>query len=151
MLRRLGGQLPGAAGSAAAKAARVALAARLGGGGGGAAASAATTTTGVRRRAASAASEEAAGEEPPQQQQQQHRARVLSLLRAILREARGMPTENRRRYVEKRARAEFREGSEAATPGEADFLVRLAETQLENCAVQRTLLAELKRKGQLKS
>lgn len=83
-----------------------------------------------------------------------HRARVLSLFRAILREARGMPTANRRAYVEKRARAEFREG--AATAGgasseQAAFLVALAETQLENAAVQRRLLSELKRKGQLKS
>jgi hypothetical protein len=80
-----------------------------------------------------------------------HRARVLALFRAILREARGMPTQNRRDYVVKRARAEFGEGAAAATRDEADFLVRLAETQLENVQVQRRLLTELQRKGQLKS
>ena len=61
-----------------------------------------------------------------------------------------MPTENRRRYIERRAGVEFREGK-AASEQEAEFLVQLAETQLENAQVQRRLLSELKRKGQLKS
>jgi hypothetical protein len=114
-------------------------------------------------------------------QRPDHRARVLSLYRAILREARGMPTANRRAYIERRAKAEFREGRDAFVPGidaraasttaakaefregrdapagaagapaGADFLVALAETQLESAQVQRRLLQELKRKGQLKS
>lgn len=61
-----------------------------------------------------------------------------------------MPTANRRSYIERRARAEFRENASAAPP-DAEFLVRLGETQLENAQVQRRLLNELKRKGQLKS
>jgi len=61
-----------------------------------------------------------------------------------------MPTANRRSYVERRAKAEFREGAPAAGE-QAAFLVALAETQLENTQVQRALLVELARKGQLKS
>jgi hypothetical protein len=61
-----------------------------------------------------------------------------------------MPTANRRAYIQKRSAAEFREGA-AARGEEAAFLVTLAETQLENAQVQRRLLVELAKKGQLKS
>jgi hypothetical protein len=109
------------------------------------------TSAPCTRSAASSASASASTTTAPPQPD--HRARVLSLFRAILREARGMPTENRRTYIEKRAKVEFREGAVAgaASSEEAAFLVALAETQLENAMVQRRLLSELKRKGQLKS
>lgn len=79
------------------------------------------------------------------------RAYVLSLYRAILREARQMPTDNRRQFVQKKARLAFRESKQQRNPEELQFLIQLAEVQLENVTRQRQLLNQLKQQGNLKS
>ncbi|GBF91433.1 hypothetical protein Rsub_04173 [Raphidocelis subcapitata] len=75
--------------------------------------------------------------------------RALALYRQLLREARKMPTDNRRRFLRRRAREGF-EAGRAATGDEAAQLLILAETQLESAAVQRRLLCELFETGNLK-
>ena len=76
----------------------------------------------------------------------------MSLYRAFLREARQMPTENRRIFVEKKARFEFEENKALLESSqEAEFLLLYADTQLENVTKQRELLNALKAEGQLKS
>jgi hypothetical protein len=60
-----------------------------------------------------------------------------------------MPTPNRQRLVRERAREGF-EAGRAAAGEELEQLLLLAETQLESAAVQRRLLCELQRQGNLK-
>lgn len=78
------------------------------------------------------------------------RTQALALYRAFLREARQLPTANRRRHVETRARAGF-EANRAAVGAEAEFLLAAGEAQLENVHVQRRHLNQLKEEGHLKS
>lgn len=75
--------------------------------------------------------------------------RALSLYRQLLREARQMPTTNRQRFVRQRARQGFEAGRDALGD-DLEQLMRLGETQLENAAVQRRVLCELHRQGNLK-
>jgi len=77
-------------------------------------------------------------------------SRVLSLYRALLREARLMPTANRRQFIEERAGREFRAGGSASDPQQIAFLISLAEVQVDNAAAQRQLLQQLHQQGNLK-
>jgi hypothetical protein len=78
------------------------------------------------------------------------RAAALGLLRALLREAKRMPTGNRRRFVRDRALAGFRDARAEADPERLTFLMRLADTQLDNVRVQVGVLNELAASGNLK-
>lgn len=60
-----------------------------------------------------------------------------------------MPTANRRRLVQQRAREGF-EAGRAAAGAAAEELLALAATQLESAAVQRALLSDLAASGNLK-
>jgi hypothetical protein len=60
-----------------------------------------------------------------------------------------MPTANRRRFVQQRAREGFDKGRDAAG-NELESLLLLAEVQLDSAAVQRRVLCELHRQGNLK-
>jgi hypothetical protein len=60
-----------------------------------------------------------------------------------------MPTLNRQRFVRQRAREGFEQGR-GAVGEDLEQLLLLAETQLENAAVQRRVLADLHRSGNLK-
>jgi len=60
-----------------------------------------------------------------------------------------MPTSNRQRFVRQRAREGFQKGR-TATGSELEELLQLAELQLENASVQRQVLCELHRQGNLK-
>jgi hypothetical protein len=63
-----------------------------------------------------------------------------------------MPTENRRTFIERKARIGFQENRSLKHDStEAEFLVQYADTQLENVTRQRELLTALKAEGQLKS
>lgn len=53
------------------------------------------------------------------------RSPALALYRAILREARYMPTDNRRRLVEQRAAEGFRRGAGERDPEQVDFLLQV--------------------------
>jgi hypothetical protein len=79
------------------------------------------------------------------------RSAVLALYRAFLREARLMPTDNRRRLVAHRAREGFRQHRHLTEGSELEFQLQLAEVQLDNVQHQRQLLNSLKDKGALKS
>lgn len=74
----------------------------------------------------------------------------LSLFRRILREARLMPTANRRVFVRERARAAWRDAQHENDPEKLAFHLQLGETQLENVTVQRLLLTKLAEEGNLK-
>lgn len=78
------------------------------------------------------------------------RSKVLSLYRALLREARQMPTENRRQFVKLKSRQEFRSAAALSDPQAIEFSIALAETQLDNVTRQRQLLNELRDEGNLK-
>lgn len=65
--------------------------------------------------------------------------------------ARLMPSSNRRQFVERKARAEYEKHKEAAEPGELDFLLGFARTQLENVVLQAQHLTKLQAQGYLKN
>jgi hypothetical protein len=79
------------------------------------------------------------------------RQRVLALYRALLREGRLMPTENRKQFVWQRVRAAFRDARTQDDAQQLEFLLQLGDTQLENLTVQRQLLNKLAEEGNLKS
>jgi hypothetical protein len=76
--------------------------------------------------------------------------RVLHLLRAILREARLLPTAVRRDYVRNKARHEFKASRATTSPEETRFLIEFGELQLDNLTLQRKLLNQLRDEGKLK-
>ncbi|PNW75334.1 hypothetical protein CHLRE_12g522900v5 [Chlamydomonas reinhardtii] len=78
------------------------------------------------------------------------RARVLSLFRSFLREARLMPTEVRANHIRRKVRSELEAHRHEADPERLAFLVGLAELQLENAGLQRVHLNTLKAQGALK-
>jgi len=61
-----------------------------------------------------------------------HRARVLAMYRAFLKQANLMPTENRAQFVRLKARRDFKAAKQLTAPEQVQFHVALAETQLEN-------------------
>mmetsp|Transcript_13398 Transcript_13398/g.28654 ORF Transcript_13398/g.28654 Transcript_13398/m.28654 type:complete len:86 (+) Transcript_13398:76-333(+) len=77
-------------------------------------------------------------------------AKVLSLYRAFIREARLMPTANRRDYVIKKVKHEIEQHRSESDPERIGFLVNLAELQLENVVIQRVHLNKLKEQGNFK-
>ena len=65
------------------------------------------------------------------------RFEILNQYRAFFRVARRMPTVNRRRHIENKARKEFRENSSADLPQDRiQFLYRLGETLLDQAIEQ---------------
>ena len=81
------------------------------------------------------------------------RAHALSLYRAILRQARLLPTAggaSRRDFVQRKARHEF-EGARALGGDEQAFAVALGEAQLDNLREQQRLLNQLAAEGNLKT
>lgn len=75
---------------------------------------------------------------------------ALHLYRAILKEARKLPTLTRRQYVARKTRHEF-EQNRLAQGKDQEFQLRFAEAQLDNLIVQREILCELRDTGKLKN
>mmetsp|Transcript_28956 Transcript_28956/g.53214 ORF Transcript_28956/g.53214 Transcript_28956/m.53214 type:complete len:85 (+) Transcript_28956:271-525(+) len=75
---------------------------------------------------------------------------VLGMYRKLIREARLLPTNNRKNYVLKKARKDFEDSRQEVDPERLRFLYSLAEVQYDNLKVQRTLLNKLKAEGNLK-
>ncbi|GAB9470509.1 hypothetical protein Gpo141_00007753 [Globisporangium polare] len=63
-------------------------------------------------------------------------AEAMRLYRAIYRAAAKMPTRDRRDYVRRRLRFEYDQCRKETRPERIDFLLRLAETQLDTVQVQ---------------
>lgn len=78
------------------------------------------------------------------------RNHVLNLYRAFMREARQMPTANRREFIVKKARHEFKLNKGCQDEAELKDMVYLAEIQLDNVTLQRSHLNQLKKEGKLK-
>ncbi len=78
-------------------------------------------------------------------------ASALALYRALLRQAAKMPTPERRRFVQQRARLGFEEGRSLSKDEDIQFHMTVAETQLDNVTAQQELLNALKASGNLKS
>lgn len=75
--------------------------------------------------------------------------KALGLCRQILRAAKLMPTENRRLHIVRKARAEF-DKSKQADPQQREFLLALADTQIDNIEAQARHMQELVATGLLK-
>mmetsp|Transcript_29123 Transcript_29123/g.44454 ORF Transcript_29123/g.44454 Transcript_29123/m.44454 type:complete len:94 (-) Transcript_29123:239-520(-) len=71
------------------------------------------------------------------------RARALSLYRQLLRSAMKMPTPNRQNYVIRKTRDEYRANMMIEDLEEIDFLIRLADTNLDTVLVQAEHLTKL--------
>lgn len=71
------------------------------------------------------------------------RSRALSLYRQLLRGAAQMPTPNRRRFVIKKTRTEFKANKGLTDPDEIEFGLRLADTNLDTVLVQAEHLTRL--------
>ena len=76
-------------------------------------------------------------------------AEAISLYRQILRAAKLMPTELRQLHVERKARKEFEEARHADR-SQQQFLLALANTQIDNIRAQAQHLQRLVDSGQLK-
>eukprot|EP00128_Syssomonas_multiformis_P016911 Colp12_sorted_trinity150504_noHs@25670 len=68
---------------------------------------------------------------------------VLRLYRDILKAARLMPTQNRRDFIQKKARAEFKKSKNVTDSEEQAFLFNLGETQLDTIQLQAQHLTQL--------
>ena len=75
--------------------------------------------------------------------------RAINLYRQILRAAKLMPTENRKLHVRRKARAEF-EKSRHVDEQQQNFLLALADTQVDNIEAQARHLQQLVTTGKLK-
>jgi hypothetical protein len=73
------------------------------------------------------------------------RARALSLYRQLLRGAEKMPTPNRRNFVVKKTRTEFKANKNLTDPEAIDFHIRLADTNLDTVLLQAEHLSRLMR------
>eukprot|EP00979_Chaetoceros_neogracilis_P001303 scaffold227_cov236-Chaetoceros_neogracile.AAC.4 len=71
------------------------------------------------------------------------RTRAMSLYRKLLRSAMKMPTPNRQKYVLNKTRDEFRLNKAISDPDEIEFLIRLADTNLDTVLVQAEHLTRL--------
>lgn len=80
---------------------------------------------------------------PPDADPASTRRRALSLYRKLLRGAEGMPTPNRRNYVKRKTRDEFRRHRALTDAEEIDFQLRLADTNLDTVLVQAEHLSRL--------
>lgn len=76
-------------------------------------------------------------------------AEAISLYRQILRAAKLMPTELRQLHVARKARKEF-EAARHADPSQQQFLLALADTQIDNIQAQAKHLQGLVDTGKLK-
>ena len=76
-------------------------------------------------------------------------SKAIQLYRQILRAARQMPTENRRQHIRTKARLEF-EKSRQADQQQQEFLLALADTQIDNIESQAQHLQHLVATGKLK-
>ncbi|KAL7549707.1 hypothetical protein ACHAWF_012971 [Thalassiosira exigua] len=130
-----------AASRSVAIAARSPLAARAA-----AAASSAAPASSPASSSPASAPEEEGGDDPPPplpRDPAAARLRALSLYREILRGASKMPTPNRRNFVVRKARAEFRKHAALTDPDEIEFQLRLADTNLDTVLVQAEHLTRL--------
>jgi hypothetical protein len=75
----------------------------------------------------------------------------LHIYRAMLRAARSMPTTDRRRFVEVRARQGFEKARDLITVEEIRQQIVLAEFQLDTVREQATHLTQLLKQGHLKN
>jgi len=71
------------------------------------------------------------------------RIRALSLYRQLLRGAAKMPTPNRRKFVVKKTRTEFKANKHLTDPEEINFCLRLADTNLDTVLIQAEHLTRL--------
>ena len=71
------------------------------------------------------------------------RTRALSLYRKLLRSAMNMPTPNRQNYIISKTRQEYRTNTSVSDPDEIEFLIRLADTNLDTVLVQAEHLTKL--------
>lgn len=76
-------------------------------------------------------------------------AQAISLYRQILRAAKLMPTELRQVHVARKARKEFEEARHV-DPQQQQFLLALADTQIDNIRAQAQHLQQLVDTGKLK-
>lgn len=72
-----------------------------------------------------------------------NRARVLSLYRQLLRAAEKMPTPNRRNFVIRKTRTEFKANKHLTDPEDIVFGIRLADTNLDTVMLQAEHLTRL--------
>ena len=73
----------------------------------------------------------------------QSRTKALSLYRQLLRGAQKMPTPNRRRFVVKKTRTEFKANMNLTSPDDIQFCIRLADTNLDTVLIQAEHLSRL--------
>lgn len=71
------------------------------------------------------------------------RTKALSLYRQLLRGAEKMPTPNRRKFVVKKTRTEFKANRQLTDPEEIKFCLRLADTNLDTVLLQAEHLTKL--------
>ena len=71
------------------------------------------------------------------------RSKALSLYRQLLRSAAKMPTPNRRKFVVKKTRSEFKANKHLTDPADILFCLRLADTNLDTVLVQADHLTKL--------
>ena len=71
------------------------------------------------------------------------RTRALSLYRQLLRAAEKMPTPNRRKFVVKKTRTEFKANKHLTDAEEIKFCLRLADTNLDTVMLQAEHLTNL--------
>lgn len=75
---------------------------------------------------------------------------AISLYRSILRAAKLLPTDHRRTHVFRKARSEFEKSKQVTDDKQLTFLLKLAETQLDNIEAQAKHLQELVATGKLR-
>ena len=73
------------------------------------------------------------------------RMRALSLYRQLLRGAQKMPTPNRRKFVIKKTRSEFKANKHLTSAEDIEFGLRLADTNLDTVLLQAEHLTRLMR------
>lgn len=71
------------------------------------------------------------------------RSKALSLYRQLLRGAAKMPTPNRRKFVIKKTRSEFKASKHLTDPSDIEFCLRLADTNLDTVLIQAEHLTRL--------
>jgi len=71
------------------------------------------------------------------------RSRALSLYRLLLRGAEKMPTPNRRKFVAKKTRKEFKANKNLTSAEDIKFCLRLADTNLDTVLLQAEHLTRL--------
>lgn len=100
-----------------------------------------STTSGEAPASATDDTSSASTSAPPSPESTRRRA--LSLYRQLLRGAERMPTPNRQNYIKRKTRSEYRRHKTLTDPEEIDFLLRLADTNLDTVLVQAEHLSRL--------